>query len=49
MPYCVPNVSVKNSTETAVAIATRMAVMNFGREAGRITKRKIWPSEAPSE
>ena len=49
MPYCVPNVSVKNSTETAVAIATRTAVMNFGKDAGRMTKRKACANDAPSE
>ena len=41
MPYCVPNVSVKNSTEIAVAIATRTAVINFGREAGTMICRTI--------
>ncbi len=36
MPYCVPNVSVKNSTEIAVAMATLIAVKNFGKVAGNM-------------
>jgi len=49
IPYSVPNVSVKNSTEIAVAIATRMDVKNLGMEAGMRISRKILLNVAPNE